>query len=83
MGESGFKNTAKNENKRDGKTVSIDWGICQINDYWHIGAGKSFPSVEYVLKNPAEVVKWMIKQYKAGNLKWWIAYKSGAYKKYL
>jgi hypothetical protein len=83
MGESGFKNTAKNENKINGKTVSIDWGLCQINDHYHIGEGKSFPSVDYVLKNPDKVVRWMIKQYKAGNLGWWICYRSGAYLRYL
>ena len=82
--ESGFKNTAKNENKgTTGKVFSTDWGLCQINDHYHIGTGKSFPSVEYVLEKPAEVVKWMIKQYKKGNLGWWVAYKSGAYKRYL
>lgn len=82
--ESGFKNTAKNENKNSaGKVLSTDHGLCQINDFYHIGAGKSFPSVQYVYDNPAEVVKWMIKQYKKGNLGWWIAYRSGAFQRYL
>lgn len=83
QGESGFLLTAKNENKRNGITVSTDWGLCQINDYYHIGAGKSFPSVEYVLNNPEAVVRWMGKQWLAGNRNWWIAYKNGSYKKYL
>lgn len=84
MGESGFKNTAKNFNKNAaGVTLSTDWGICQINDHYHIGTGKTFPSVAYVLENPDKVVRWMIKMYRAGHLNWWIAYKSGAYKKYL
>lgn len=81
--ESGFKNTAVNYNKRDGKTVSTDWGICQINDYWHCGPGKSFPSVQYVKDNPEQVVRWMCRQWKAGNRHLWIAYKNGLYKQYL
>lgn len=80
--ESGFKNWAKLENKKDGKVWSTDWGVCQINDWYHIGPGKTFPSVTYVLDNPDKVVRWMIKQYKAGNLEWWVAYKSGSYKRF-
>jgi hypothetical protein len=72
--ESGFNNKATNKNPN-----STDWGICQINDKWHIGPLKTFPSIQYVLDNPEKIVRWMIKQYKAGNLEWWIAYKSGAY----
>lgn len=83
-GESQFKLAAKNENKNDkGQVLSTDWGICQINDYYHIGAGKSFPSVDFVLNNPGACVRWMCKQWKAGNRNWWIAYKNGSYKKYL
>jgi hypothetical protein len=82
-GESGFKNKAKLENKKEGKVWSTDWGICQINDYFHIGPGKTFPSVKYVLENPDKVVRWMIKTYRAGHLDWWVAYKNGSYKKYL
>lgn len=84
QGESGFLNTAINHNRNaKGETTSTDWGICQVNDYWHIGKGKTFPSVEYVLQNPDKVVRWMIKCYRAGHLNWWIAYKNGSYKKYL
>ena len=89
-GESGWLNyyadgkpvIHQNLNK-DGSLSSTDWGICQINDYWHIGAGKDFPTVEYVLENPEAVVNWMIGMYKAGNIKDWDAYLSGNYKKYL
>jgi hypothetical protein len=84
MAESGFYNTAKNFNKNSkGETTSTDWGICQINDRYHIGAGNTFPSVEYVLGNPDKVVLWMIKMYKQGHLNWWCAYANGSYKKYL
>lgn len=62
---------------------STDWGICQINDYFHIGAGKDFPSVAYVLANPEAVVSWMITQYKAGKITMWSSYTSGAYKKFM
>lgn len=84
MAESGFKNTAKNLNKNEkGETTSTDWGICQINDRYHIGEKGSFPSVEYVLDNPDKVVSWMIKMYKKGHLNWWCAFSNESYKKYL
>jgi len=76
--ESTFLNTAVGKN-----ATSTDWGICQINDYYHIGDGKSFTSVEYVLEHPEEVVRWMIRLFKQGKLDLWVSYKSGAYKKLL
>mgnify|MGYP001602480075 CR=1 FL=1 len=82
--ESGFDPRAKNENKNSqGRVVSTDWGIAQINDYYWIGSNKTFPSVEYVLENPEKCVRWMVKQWKLGHQNWWIAYKNGSYKKYL
>ena len=82
--ESGFKNTAICRNKsKAGILLSTDWGICQINDYWHVGAGKHWSSVQQVLDNPDKEVKWMIALYKQGKLNLWVAYSSGAYKKYL
>lgn len=81
--ESGFKINAKNENKKGGKVLSTDWGICQINDFYHIGKGKYFASVEEVLMKPEKSVQFMIEQYNAGHLDWWIAYKSGAFRKFL
>lgn len=80
--ESGFNNKAKLENKKNGKTWSTDWGICQINDHYHIGPGRTFPSVEYVLERPDKVVRWMIQQYKAGRLSMWVCFTKGLYKKY-
>jgi hypothetical protein len=82
--ESAMKNTATCKN-RDAKGVvwSTDWGICQINDWFHIGAGKDFPSVEYVLSNPQKVVEWMITMYRGGHLNQWVSYSSGAYKHWL
>jgi hypothetical protein len=82
--ESGFNPRAKNENRfADGRVASTDWGICQINDHYHIGPGKSFPSVEYVLNNPEACVDWMCKQWKAGRANWWICYRDGYYKRHL
>lgn len=81
--ESGWNPKAKNENKKNGKVLSTDWGICQINDYYHIGKGKSFPSVQYVLDNPEACVRWMCKQWRAGNQHLWSAYKNGSFVKYL
>ncbi len=81
--ESMFKNTAKCENKVNGAVVSTDWGLCQINDHYHIGVKKDFPSVQFVVDNPQKVVEWMISMYKHGLLKQWVSYSSGAYKKWL
>jgi len=81
--ESGWKTNAKLENKSNGKVWSSDWGIAQINDHYHIGVGKSFPSVDYVLNNPEAVIRWMCKQWKAGNKNWWVTYKNGSYRNFL
>lgn len=73
-----------NENRKDGKVWSTDWGICQVNDYWNIGHGKPFPSVDYVMEHPAEVVEWMAQIMKStGKLQPWSSYTSGAYEQWL
>lgn len=70
--------------EKDGKTVSsTDWGICQINDYYHIGTGKDFPSVDYLMAHPQEAVAFMVDMMKAGRLTLWVAYLNGSYEKYL
>jgi hypothetical protein len=81
--ESNFNNKAIGRNMKDGKVLSTDWGIVQINDYWHVGPGKKWSSVQQILDNPDKAVKWMIQMYKQGLLKLWVSYTSGAYKKYL
>jgi hypothetical protein len=82
--ESAFNNAARCENRdADGTVWSTDWGICQINDWFHIGQGKDFPSVEYVLANPDKAFEFMIKMYEAGQLKQWVSFSSDAYKKWL
>lgn len=64
--------------------ASTDWGIVQINDKWHIGQGKDFPTVEYVLENPEACVRYMVNCYKtSGNLNLWCSFTSGAYKEFL
>lgn len=83
MQESNFKNTAVGKNIKDGVLLSTDWGICQINDYWHVGKGKYWPSVASIVENPERAVRWMITLYKQGQLKLWVSYSSGAYKKYM
>lgn len=82
--ESGFDNNAKCENKdATGKVWSTDWSLVQCNDFYHIGPNKDFPSVEYVLANPAIMVNWMIQCMKEGRLNMWVSYSSGIYKRYL
>lgn len=84
--ESQFNNNAIGRNKNSlGRVTSTDWGICQINDTkgWHIGVGLAFPSVEYVIAHPDKVVRYMYSMYRAGKLKLWVSYSSGAYLKYM
>ena len=82
--ESEFKNGAVCRNKdKKGNILSSDWGICQINDYWHCGKGKTFPNAEYVVANPEEAVKFMLKMYRLGLLKLWVGFSSKAYERWL
>ncbi len=82
--ESKMNNRATCMNKdKVGRVWSTDWGICQINDHYHIGTNKDFPSVRYVLDNPQKVVQWMIYMYRHGQLRQWVSFSSGAYKQWL
>ena len=85
--ESGFlTNPRPNQNKdpQTGKVWSTDYGICQINDYFHIGPHKDFPSVQYVIDNPEACILWMARIYKkTGNLNPWGSFSTGAYKVWL
>lgn len=82
--ESNFNINAEHQNMNvAGVVLSTDHGIVQVNDYYHIGPGKDFPSVQYVLDNPAICVNWMINKYKAGELDEWVSYTSGQYLKYM
>lgn len=83
--ESDFNKNATHQNKdpKTGKVFSTDYGIVQVNDYYHIGPGKDFPSVQYVYDNPEACVRWMIRLAKAGKLSLWSSYTSGAYKQWL
>lgn len=82
--ESGFNLNAIGINRNKAGTItSRDWGLVQINDYYHIGPGKDFSTSEYVLSHPEACVRWMVKLFKAGKMHLWASYTSGAYKKYL
>lgn len=77
--ESGFKTTAVNKNTNG----TSDYGLVQVNTKWWIGEGKYFSSIEEVLNNPEKSVRFMVEQYKAGNLHYWCAYTNGSYKRWL
>ncbi len=62
---------------------STDWGICQVNDYWHIGPHKDFPSIAFVMAHPDVVVRWMVHMMKQGHLNQWVSYSSGEYLKHM
>lgn len=81
--ESNFDNTQIGKNIVKGVVTSRDWGIVQINDYYQIGPGKPFESVDDVVNNPDKAVRFMVKMYKAGKLNLWSSYSSGAFIKYL
>lgn len=81
--ESGFNAKEIHPNKDEkGNIFSTDYGIVQVNDFYHIGASKDFPSVQYVLANPSYCVRWMIKMYKSGKLNMWVCYKTAMYKNF-
>lgn len=88
--ESGFYNYFPNGNpvihknfNTKGILTSTDWGIVQINDLYHCGEGKDFPSADFVMANPQKAVEFMIDMYKAGRLSLWVSFSSGAYLKYM
>ena len=72
------------------KNGTIDFGLCQYNNgknrlgvpYW-IGPGADFTDTEEVLNDPEKNVRVMIREYKAGHIKWWASYSTGAYKRWL
>lgn len=78
-------NPIKHENlNKDGSLSSTDWGIVQINDWFHIAPhGSPFPSVVYVMENPQSCVQFMIDMYKEGQLTQWDSFLHGAYRQYL
>lgn len=80
--ESNYNPACIHPNLVSGKVTSTDYGICQINDYYHIGPGKDFPSVQDVLDNPEACVRWMARQWKRGNGKLWVCYSKGLYRSY-
>jgi hypothetical protein len=83
--ESQFNNHAIHENKdnQTGQLWSTDWGIVQVNDFYHCGPGKEFPSAAYVVANPEAAVDWMITMYLNGRLSAWASYSTGAYRQWL
>lgn len=88
--ESGYKNiihqNIASKTLSDGSVhsyvSSTDWGICMINDYWHIGPGKEFPSTDYVMNNPDACVRWMARMIKAGKRNLWVCASTGLCKNY-
>ncbi len=83
--ESHFDNNVRPHQNRNGlgKILSTDYGIVQVNDFYHIGVGKDFPSVIYVLDNPERCVRWMVQCVKEGHISWWCSFSGGAYKQFM
>ena len=74
--ESGFDTKAINK-------FSKDYGVCQINEFYWIGPGKYFASIDEVLNFPEKSVRFMVEQYRAGHIGYWTAFVNGSYKRFL
>lgn len=72
-----------NHNMRNGQVVSTDWGIAQINDYWHVKRYADFKSSDDIIAHPEKAVGMMIHAIQNGTLTQWVSYSSGAYKQWL
>ncbi len=77
--ESGYNVNCIHPNTLNGEITSTDYGICQVNDYYHIGVGKDFPSSEYVISHPEAVVRWMAKKWLAGEARQWVCFSKVMY----
>ncbi len=78
-GESGWHIDAINQNTKDGKVTSVDYGICQWNNYYH---GKEISPTD-ALNDPEKAVRLMCAYWKRGERDTWIAYKNGRYLKFM
>lgn len=80
-GESGWN--PKQKSLKPNFDGTHDYGIIQLNEKYWIGEGKLYPNIEAIYNDPEGCIRWMCKQWKAGNKNWWYAFKNGSYKKYL
>lgn len=77
--ESGFNTKAVNKNMNDGKVTSVDYGLCQWNNYWH---GKEISPTD-AMNDPEKAVRLMCKYWKEGQAKQWVCFSKDMYKQYL
>jgi hypothetical protein len=81
--ESGFNPMAINKNKdKGGNITSIDYGLCQYNDYWYSQKMKLITTRD-ALYDPEKSVRLMIKRYRQGFLKDWVCYNTGKYRNFM
>ncbi len=79
--ESDYNPNCVHPNYVNGQISSTDYGIAQVNSYWHIGPAKDFPSAEYVIANPEECIRWMCKNWTTG-ANMWVCHLRGMYEHY-
>ncbi len=80
--ESGYLTNATHPNlDAKGQLASTDFGICQWNDWWHWIKKREISPTE-AMHNPEKAVRLMCQYVKAGQIKQWVCYSSGLYKKY-
>jgi hypothetical protein len=77
--ESGFKLDARNDNIKDGKVTSTDWGLCQWNSHYH---AKEITPDEAV-HNPEKAVRLMCHYWKRDQRKLWVCYLKNMYQQYM
>lgn len=73
--ESGFNPNAKNTNNNG----TIDYGLCQYNDYWYRDQITPYEA-EF---NIDKAIRLMCKMFLAGRQNDWCCYRFGGYKKYM
>ncbi len=81
MAESGWNVFCINENKINGKVVSTDFSLTQLNDYWYLRPRNL--TGEQVMNNPELAVDIMIDGWKRGREDDWIAHRNGGYRNFL
>jgi murein DD-endopeptidase MepM/ murein hydrolase activator NlpD len=82
--ESGFNPNARNDNRDSyGTVVSTDYGLCQLNSHWYIGADKDVKTPFEALTNPEKCVRVMANAFANGHADDWIAHRTGSFRPYL
>ncbi len=81
FGESFWNPFCQNENKVNGKVVSTDFGLTQLNDFYFLKPRKM--TGEEAMLNPKLCVEIMADNFKQGHADYWIAHRNQSFRAYL